>query len=523
VRKSGRLKPMIRGTYRKFNIVFLDFFLLILLGTGSILLSACSAAATPLGATATHPLPSAAPTQAISPSATLAPTLTQTPTPLPATATPVPEAKRPLYTLKAGFNYGRHYLSVSETIDYTNQTGQTLSDMMLAVEPNAHAGAFKLGALKASGEEIKNFVLESNHLRFSLPQPLADGKSIQLALDYELFLPFIPPATPDQRSVIFGYSARQENLVDWYPYVPPFQKDGGWVIHNPWYYGEHQVYEVADFQVEVNLVSPPANLVLAGASQPEVNGNRYTYKLNSARNFTFSASNMYAVYATVVGNTTITSYSFPFDAATGRVALNDAAKALEVYNRTFGAYPHASLAVVEADFHDGMEYDGLYFLSDAFYSTYDGSPKGYLTMIGVHETAHQWWYARVAEDQALEPWLDESLATYSELIYYQSVYPELTSWWWSYRVDYFKPAGWVNLRIYDYGGSYPYRDGVYLRGARFLDQVRQKVGDQAFFDLLKDYATRYQGKLVTAQNFFDCLKLHSTVDISDIVKAYFKP
>ena len=295
------------------------------------------------------------------------------------------------------------------------------------------------------------------------------------------------------------------------------------MIHNPWFYGEHQVYDVSDFQVEVDLVDPPANLVIAGASQPAIDGNRYTFTLLNARNFTFSASNMYTVFATMVGGITITSYAFPFDAAAGRVALNDAAKALDVFNRIYGAYPRASLTVVEADFHDGMEYDGLYFLSDAFYGTYDGTPKGYLTMIGVHETAHQWWYARVANDQALEPWLDEALATYSELVYYSAVYPDLVKWWWSYRVDYYNPAGWVNLRIYDYGGSYPYRDGVYLRGARFLDQVRQKVGDPAFFDFLHDYATRYQGKIATSQDFFDLLKQHSTVDISDIVKAFFKP
>ncbi len=104
-------------------------------------------------------------------------------------------------------------------------------------------------------------------------------------------------------------------------------------------------------------------------------------------------------------------------------------------------------------------------------------------MIGVHETAHQWWYARVANDQALEPWLDEALATYSEYLFYSHFHPELVKWWWGYRVDYFQPAGWVNQRIYDYGGSYPYRDGVYLRGARFFDQLRQRMGDAGLYGI----------------------------------------
>ena len=126
-------------------------------------------------------------------------------------------------------------------------------------------------------------------------------------------------------------------------------------------------------------------------------------------------------------------------------------------------------------------------------------------MIGVHETAHQWWYARVANDQALEPWLDEAMATYSELLYYQAIYPDLVKWWWSYRVDYFQPAGWVNQRIYDYGGSYPYRDGVYLRGARFLDLVRQKIGDPAFSGFYERIMSRIiRGKFLPARISSNC-------------------
>ena len=45
----------------------------------------------------------------------------------------------------------------------------------------------------------------------------------------------------------------------------------------------------------------------------------------------------------------------------------------------------------------------------------------------MHETAHQWWFEQVANDQAQQPWLDESLATYSERIYYENIHPDLVS------------------------------------------------------------------------------------------------
>ena len=87
--------------------------------------------------------------------------------------------------------------------------------------------------------------------------------------------------------------------------------------------------------------------------------------------------------------------------------------------------------MVEADFLDGMEYDGLYFLSKGFYNLYSGGPADYLTAIAAHETSHQWWYSAIGNDQALEPWLDEALATYSERLFYENLHPEGLVWWWT--------------------------------------------------------------------------------------------
>ncbi|MGE5220983.1 MAG: M1 family aminopeptidase, partial [Omnitrophica WOR_2 bacterium] len=186
-------------------------------------------------------------------------------------------------------------------------------------------------------------------------------------------------------------------------------------------------------------------------------------------------------------------------------------------------YPHKTLSVVEADFLDGMEYDGLYFLSRGFYNLYDGTPKGYLTAIAVHETAHQWWYAQAGNDQAMEPWLDEALCTYSERLYYEEVYPELVGWWWAFRVDFYQPEGWINGSVYDYQGFRPYVNAVYLRGARFLEDLRKTTGDQAFFAFLKDYLERNNQRQVTAREFFDILSMHTTADYQSLITKYFQP
>ncbi len=497
------------------------FFALIILSLTAFL-SACSPNPSPANPTETT-LPPV--NTATMPAATLAPLPTVTPSLAPILPSPtmVPEPVRAQYNLSATLNYSRHFLSVQETIDYPNRSGESLTELVLAVEPNRYPGGFRLNSLLAGGAKIDSYSLVNNQLKFTLPAGLEKGQSLQLNLAFDLSLPALPRPVGSINAGVYGYSSRQMNLVDWYPYIPAYINGSGWAMHNPWYYGEHQVYEMANFNVDLTLESPPANTTIAAASPVKMVDGHYTYTHLNARNFTFSASDMYTMVIKMAGNVTVTSYAFPFDAQTGLVALDAATQALELYSQLFGAYPHDNLSVVEVDFQDGMEYDGLFFLSKGFYNTYDGTPKGYLTMICVHETAHQWWYARVANDQALEPWLDEALATYSELLYYSKFYSGYEDWWWSYRVDYFDPKGWVNLPIYDYSGSYPYRDGVYLSGARFLNEVRARVGESAFFDFLKDYANREQNQIATSQDFFTILKEHSPADISDLVAKYFKP
>jgi aminopeptidase N len=201
--------------------------------------------------------------------------------------------------------------------------------------------------------------------------------------------------------------------------------------------------------------------------------------------------------------------------------LRESAKAIDLYSRLFSPYPRENLTIVEADFLDGMEYDGLFFLSRGFYNLFDNTPQNYLTAIAVHETAHQWWYAAIANNQALEPWLDEALCTYSELLFYEEYYPELINWWWEYRVNYYQPEGFINKSIYDYQGFVPYRNATYLQGAKFLQNLRDDLGDEVFFDFLSDYAKSLNNKISNESNFFQILGNYTDQDVKKNYPEYF--
>ena len=455
--------------------------------------------------------------------ATETPLPTETLTPSP---TRQPDLERPQYVMDVQLNYSNKSAVVNQTITYPNWTGETLSSLFLAVEPNLWSGGFSIKSLEVDQTPVTNYILESlsQRLEIPLPQHLPPSGTITITISYGLILPQMQAySNPNEvRPQIYGFSDRQINLVEWYPFVVPYM-NGDWVLHNPWYYGEHLVYDLADFDVTISFSDgTDPKIASSGAEVDSGTAGSRRYKLEAGRTFALSISTLYKVAMQQVGDVTVYSYFFGFYDAPGEAMLETTVEAMQVYADKFGPYRHKTMTAVQGDFNDGMEYSGFYFVSRDYFNLYDNTPKNYLVIIAAHETAHQWWFDAVGDDQALEPWLDETLATYSERIYYESVHPDLVDWWWGYRYFEFQAPGFVDTQIYDGGGQRPYWDKVYLSGARFLEALREKVGDEIFFAFLKDYYTQFAGRRATAADFFRVFREHSAADISDLMTEYFQ-
>jgi len=471
--------------------------------------------------TPTGQIPTATATPEILPSASL----TATPTETALIASPTPEDKQKVlthYKIDATLNYALHHLAVEQEITFTNHYSEPLPDLLLIVEPSRYPGTFTLNALNWSdGQPLIDYTREIGLLRIPLDEPVMPGETAGLSISYDLNIPSPGPSYYG-RPVPFGYSSRQTNLVDWYPFIPPYDPGQGWVAHNPGAFGEHLVYEVADFEVNLRLSDSNPDLLIAASAPGELQAGWWRYQLKRARNFSWSISDQYVLSTTTVDSVLVLSYYFPFDSQAGEAVLQTTAASLALYNALYGPYSRQILTVVEADFLDGMEYDGLYFLSKGFYSLYSGKPGDYLTAIAAHETAHQWWYSAVGNDQALEPWLDEALSTYSEKLYYENFQPLGLDWWWTYRINYFSPQGWVDGSIYNPAGYRAYRDAIYLNGSLFLDDLRNLIGDETFFAFLHEYSRKYALQITTADEFFALLDEYSREDLNPLIDEYFQ-
>jgi hypothetical protein len=463
--------------------------------------------------------PTATPTIPPTPTATFTPLPTNTPTP---TVTPIPAPERAKYTLNTTMDYNAHSVTVDETIMYPNHTGNQLNTLVLAVEPNLWEGSFTLSGITIDGTPLTTYTLTGQRLDLALSSFVKPESVVNVNIKYTLLLPFAEQEDPNvSRPRIYGYTRRQLNLTNWYPFIVP-NIDGEWVLHEPWYYGEHLVYDAADYEVDLRFADPANAPIIASSGVPQQQDGFTRYTITAARTFAMAASPEFAVSSLQVGDVIVSSYYFPFSKWGGEAALKASAEAVQVYSQRYGPYTHKTLSLVMGDFNDGMEYSAFFYLSRDFYGLYDGTPSNYLTFVAVHETSHEWWFEQVANDQAQQPWLDESLATYSEHVYYEGTHPDLIGWWWSYRIDFFSPQGFVDIPIYDGQGFRPYTNAAYFRGAHFLDELRKRIGDEAFFAFLQDYLAKYRGKIATAKDFFNTLKEHTKTDYSDIVLQYFQ-
>jgi hypothetical protein len=429
---------------------------------------------------------------------------------------PAAQTGRASYLFLVSLDYSSHRLAVDETIQYPNLTGTELKSLVLAVEPDRWNGSFRLNGLNVDGLDVQDYSLVNGRMDLPLAIPLAVGESITLKLNYDLILPW------NGSDHIFGYNSWQINVVDWYPFIVPYKAGVGWLLHEPTDVGEHLVLESVDFDVTIQQISGGSDLKIAASAPAEPVGNGLHYILTGARTFVFSASTGYLTSSANAGDVTVTSYYSDDNRKAGEAILNATVQAIDIYTDVFGPYPYRSLSIVETFYPDGMEYDGLFYLSRNFYYAYDGTQLNNLIMIGIHEVAHQWWFGLVGNDQALEPWLDETLSTYSERIYYERLNPALMGVWWNFRVNDFQPAGKIDISIYEGLSFRPYTNAVYLRGAKFMENLRTRMGDEAFFAFLKDYATQMSHKVATGDDFFRILYTHTSADISDIVATYFQ-
>ncbi|HOZ38561.1 MAG TPA: M1 family aminopeptidase [Anaerolineaceae bacterium] len=426
--------------------------------------------------------------------------------------------KRTVYNLDVNLDYAQHSASVVESITYFNRTDQPMSELLLLVPPRYFAGAYSQENL--SGELVGQLRENGIQTMLSLKPALQPGASTQIQITFTLIFP--------NRQGVFGWSEMQTNLVDWFPIIPPFNPASGWQVNQRvvdstnTIVGEYILADSADFNLRLRLTGSTQKLVIAASSKGVEVPGFIEYKLPLARSFSLSISDRFVVQEAQHQGVTILTYVFPQHRDAGEAIIEVAKNALDMFAELYYPYPRKTLSLVAADFLHNMETDGMLLISKGVIDFYRDAPLNNLTILIPHEISHQWLYSLVGNNPAREPWLDEAFATYSEGLYFERFHPDHLSWWWENRVDGFKPSGWVDSTTSIPGGYTAYRNAVYLNGARFLQSLRELVGDKAFMATLKQYAVENTYGIASGPDFFDAIRMNSDADLNPLLRQFFE-
>ncbi len=475
-----------------------------------ILLISCSAVSEDT------PTPTSAPTEAATSTTTAEPTTASLPTP---TATPLPlNGQQTQYDIDLTINYYNRFVSARSRSLYTNKTQTPINEMIFIIYPTIFQNAIYVKSIETGdGTPVSNFSWDGHRMVIPLNTPLLPGEQIEFVHDFELYMP--------DRAGTFGQTGHQLNLSYWFPMIPP-RKDSDWDFYeislvNSQFVGENFFFESADFNVRLEFTDRAENMKVAAGVLPREEDGVLNYELKLARTFTLSVSDVYVIAERDVLGTKILCYTYPEESTSGEAAADLAVDAINLFSEYYGPIMRDLVTIVEADFEHNMEYDGLIFVSQGIFMFYNGTPETNLTIITPHEVSHQWFYSLVGNNQAMEPWLDEALATYSEALFYEHYYPELVSWWWANRVDGHLPSGYVDNTIYLEGGYTEYRNSVYLNGAHFMQDLRDTIGDEAFFNFIKSYSLENRYQIATSDNFFTTLAKITDEDLTPLFDQYF--
>jgi hypothetical protein len=455
-------------------------------------------------------------TLVMSPTATTAPTSTATPT---TTPTPLPlNGQQTQYFIDTTIDYYNRFITATSRSVYTNKTTSPINEMVFIIYPTIFQNAIYVKSVEmGDGTPVTNYRWESHRMVIPLETPLMPGEQISFTHEFELYMP--------NREGTFGQTGRQLNLAYWFPMIPA-RSEEGWLVYeisiiNSQIVGEHLTFEASDFDLTLQFSDRRENFKIAAGAIPEETDGVIQYQMPLSRTLTLSISDIFTVTEREIDGIKIFSYTFPEESAAGEAAADIAVDAISLYTELYGPMERDMVSIVEADFLHGMEFDGLVLLSRGFYMFYNFTPETNLTIITPHELSHQWFFSLVGNNQAMEPWLDESLATYSEALFYERYYPELVPWWWENRVDNLVPFGYVDNTIYLQSGYDGYRNSVYLNGAHFMQDLRDTIGDEIFFEFLQDYVRTYRYDIASSSDFWTLLKEHTDADLTPIFNEYF--
>jgi Peptidase family M1 domain len=324
--------------------------------------------------------------------------------PAPAALAPAP-ADRPTYALAVAIAANRKLVRGTSRVAFALDRGS--DRIVFRLWPNSpvqqRAGArLDVRDVRVDGTAVRPSRPDPTTL--VLARPVAAGERVTVSMSWVLRLPHAPTERLASRLGV--------RLSSFFPLLAWSGTD--WALDPPAPQLETWTSPVADFDVKVTT---PKGMQVFASGASAGNGR---WRAVAVRDFALVAGRFDVVRRVVrvpdpVVLRVVAAKTFHFVPPT---FVDAAAQALRVFSQRYAPYPWSTYTVViPADRPAlGEEYPTLVFMSPDL-------PESVVT----HETAHQWFYSLVGNDQARDPWLDETLAEWASARVWDTVADEAST------------------------------------------------------------------------------------------------
>lgn len=462
------------------------------------------------------------------------------------------------YTIKVSLSDINHTLDGFETIEYVNNSDDTLFYIWFHLWPNAYKNdktIFNDQLLKMGNTDFYfstsdkkgyinqlNFKINGTHaavvpdslridiVKVILPTPLLPKSSINISTPFRVKLPY--------NFSRGGHTGQDFQITQWYP-KPAVYDYKGW--HPMSYTDQGEFYSnFGNYNVEITLpssytVAATGNLQNAEILKAIKQNKKYIstgqtqtwiFKQENVHDFAWFASKKFMPhYDTVMlpSKKIIDVFSFykPLSKSWEN-SLEYAKDGLRFYSNLIGDYPYSTYCVVQGAPNinsEGMEYPTISYIT-----IQTGGKELDATI--VHEAGHNWFQGAIATNERDHPWMDEGLNSYYQHRYEQWKYKSLLTNAKAANKKFpdedvslllaalikTKKDQPISTESLDFT-SLNYGAVVYYKTRLWLEKLEKDMGQSNFDAAMKHYYEQWKFKHPYPQNFKNIVLQHTNENL----------
>lgn len=445
------------------------------------------------------------------------------------------------YTIVAAYDEQNHVLSATQTVEMTNRSENSFA----AVKFHIYANQYREDAANGVVPPVYRAEAYPNGNSYgdiSFDSVKVNGNPVAYTIEGEdldvLSVPVEGELFPNDKATVemtyevklaniahrLGYTEQTVNLGNFYPIL--CHVDNGSYTASPYYsVGDPFVSDVANYNVSLTL--PEAYVVASSGELTDATSQEglatYTYTAKAVRDFAMVLSSQFKKLTRTVGNTQVNYYYY--NDADAETSLDTACGMLAYLNEHVGGYPYAQYSVAETEFcYGGMEYPSLAMITSGSTSYQEAV---------AHETAHQWFYGIVGNDQIANAWMDEGLSEFLTYLYMDATgaipltrnvmastrtyttYVDVLNHYYTEVDTSFRP-------VYEYKNDNEYVIFTYVKGSLLFNTMYETMGAGKFWKALSSYFNEAQFTIATPSQMSACFASAGGQELANIFNAFIE-